>query len=258
MIVLSETTDILQLILGGAVTASELEVGCSWRDITTTLYTPGRTLSVSNGANDVDIVPAPGASTKRVVDFINVYNKDSANATVTIKYDANGTEYILWKGVLEPEQVLTYCEGRGWELIEGFRPVQTFVVHADAGANFAMTNATQAERFAGNSSRHLFLADLAGYKQVRLITAVMVGSASVNTPKFRAKYYTSYNTTVGNFLTLGASEIEVSVVNAGYQDTGWINLVAGAKITGACIGFTEVGGDGVADPALGSTIIMFR
>lgn len=32
----------------------------------------------------------------------------------------------------------------------------------------------------------------------------------------------------------------------------------GAKINGCCIGFTESGGDGVADPALGATDILFR
>jgi len=31
-----------------------------------------------------------------------------------------------------------------------------------------------------------------------------------------------------------------------------------AKINGICIGFTEAGGDGVADPALGATDILFR
>jgi hypothetical protein len=122
-----------------------------------------------------------------------------------------------------------------------------------------MTNATNAERFAANTTRHLFVADLTGYSQVRLSANVGTGSASANTPKFRAKYYTEYNTTVGNFIQLGASaEVEVSVVTATYVDTGWVNLAAGAKAAGICIGFTEVGGDGAADPALGLTTISFR
>lgn len=33
---------------------------------------------------------------------------------------------------------------------------------------------------------------------------------------------------------------------------------AGAKVNGICIGFTEAGGDSVADPALGATDILFR
>lgn len=37
-----------------------------------------------------------------------------------------------------------------------------------------------------------------------------------------------------------------------------MDLTAGAKADGICIGFTELGGDGAADPALGFTAIMFR
>lgn len=40
--------------------------------------------------------------------------------------------------------------------------------------------------------------------------------------------------------------------------TGRPRFVSGAKINGICIGFTEAGGDGVADPALGATDILFR
>jgi len=140
-----------------------------------------------------------------------------------------------------------------------YQQIKTRTIHADAGANFAMTNATQAERFAGNSSRHLFMIDLLGYTQVRLRASKQVGSASVNTPLFRAKYYSSYNTTVGNFLQLGLSaQVEFSVTATGYADTGWMDLATSARVDGICIGFTELGGDGVADPAFGSTDIMFR
>ena len=259
MLVLTVETDKIQAVLGGAVTANQLQCFASWRDITTTTYVPGRTPVNTNDTTDVDVVGSPGASTQRVIDLINIYNKDTANALVTVKLDANGTEYILWKNYLAPDEVLCYQDGKGWTVVTGYRPVQSFIIQADAGANFAMTNATQAERFAGNSTRHLFLADLAGYTQVRFIVNKMVGSESVNTPIFRAKYYTSYNVTVGNFLQLGAAaQVEHSMTAAGFADTGWLSMAVGARINGACIGFTELGGDGVADPAVGYTVIMFR
>lgn len=260
MLILTETTDNLQVVLSGNVTTNQLQCVASWRDITTTAYTPGRTVVNTNNTTDVNIIPAPGASTQRVADFISIHNADTVTAVITIKFDANGTEYILWKGSLLPLEVLTYCDGKGWEVQSaGYKEIQVFTVHADAGANFIMANATQAERFAGNTTRHLFVANLAGYTQVRLIANKMTGSASANTPQFVAKYYTSYNTTVGNFLALTASsELVVSMAATGYFDSGWVNLVAGAKIDGACIGFTELGGDGAADPALGYTAIMFR
>lgn len=259
MIILTETTDNLQVVLGGAVTTNQLAVVSSWRDITTTAYTPGRTVTTTNSTTDVNAVPAPAASTQRVVDMVHIRNADTVDATVTVKFDANGTEYILWLGTLQTGDTLHYADGLGFSVERTYQAIKVFTVHGDAGANFVMTNATQAERFAGNTSRHLFLVDLAGYTQVRLRSNKQVGSASANTPLFRAKYYTSYNTTVGNFLQLGASaQVEFAVAATGYADTGWMDLAAGAQINGCCIGFTELGGDGVADPALGATDILFR
>lgn len=259
MIVLTETTDTIQVVLGGAVTTNELAIVSAWRDITATTYTPGRTVGTTNGTTDANAVAAPGGSTQRVVDMINVRNVDTADATVTVKFDANGTEYILLSETLEPGASLHYADGAGFSVARPYQAVKIIPVHADGGANFAMTNATQAERFAGNSTRHLFIVDLFGYTQVRMTVNKMVGSASANTPIFRARYYTEYNTTVANFLQLGsAAQVEVSMVAAGYADTGWLSMATGARINGCCIGFTEVGGDGAADPAVGITNIMFR
>ena len=258
MLILTATTDKIQLLLGAAVAANQAQCMASWRDVTTSAYTPGRTVVNSNSTTDVDLVGSPGESTQRVVDFISVYNADTSPVLATIKFDANGTEYILWSGYLLTGQSVYFIEGVGFVLSPDYRPVFNVTV-ADGGTAFAMTNATQAERFAGNTTRHLFLVDLTGYTQVRLAANVGTGSASANTPKFRARYYTEYNTTVGNFLQLGASaQVEVSVVTVTFVDTGWVALAAGAKAAGVCIGFTEIGGDGAADPALGLTTISFR
>ena len=259
MIVLTEQTDAIEVVLGGAVTTNELAIVASWRDITTTAYTPGRTVGTTNGATPVDAVTGPAASTQRVIDMLHVRNADTVDAMVTVRFDANGTEYVIWSDLLSAGDMLHYADGAGFSVQRAYQSIKAFTVHGDAGANFVMTNATLAERFAGNSTRHLFMVDLAGYTQVRLRANKMVGSASAGGPAFRAKYYTSYNTTVGNFLQLGsAAQVEVSMVAIGYADTGWKDLAAGARIDGCCIGFTELGGDGVIDPALGATDILFR
>ena len=125
-----------------------------------------------------------------------------------------------------------------------------------------MTNATNAERLALNTTRHITQVDLACYTQARLIAHVLVVSASVNTPLLRLRYYTSLNATFANYLQLGASsQVEVSVftgtVNT-WQDSGLIDLASGAKADGVAIAMCEVGGDGVADPEVGWTVAMFR
>lgn len=116
MLILSATTDTIQVVLGGAVATTQLACVASYRDITTTTFTPGRNVTLSNSTTDVNLVPAPSASTQRVIDLLNVYNADTAPATVTIKFDANGTEYILWKDTLPSGETLSYVEGRGWDV----------------------------------------------------------------------------------------------------------------------------------------------
>jgi len=115
MIVLSQTTDKIQVILGGAVSTNQGQCIASWRDINASGgYTAGRSLANTNNTTDVDLVASPAASTQRLIDYISVYNNDSASITVTVKYDASGTDYILWKGTLTTGQRLEYENGKGW------------------------------------------------------------------------------------------------------------------------------------------------
>jgi hypothetical protein len=117
MIILSQTTDKLQVVLAGAHTANALQCFASWRDRTSTTFIAGRTAADTNGASDVDLVGSPGASTQRVIDFISVFNSDTANATVTLKLDANGTECILFKAVIGVGEMINYNEGKGFFVI---------------------------------------------------------------------------------------------------------------------------------------------
>lgn len=117
MIILSETTDNLQIVLGGSVTTNQLQCMTSWRDRTSTTFVAGRTVTVTNNTTDVTLAAAPAASTQRVIDYISVYNNDTVNAVVTIKLDANGTEYILFKVTLAATEKLEYQEGQGFKVI---------------------------------------------------------------------------------------------------------------------------------------------
>lgn len=114
MIILSQTTDTLQIALAGSVTTNQLRCFSSWRDIDTTTYVAGRKVVNTNNTTDVNLVDAPASSTQRVVDTINIYNDDTVSATVTVKFDDNGTEYKLWVGVLSARERLEYSEGQGW------------------------------------------------------------------------------------------------------------------------------------------------
>jgi len=130
MIILSQTTDNLQVVLGGSVTTNQLQCLTVWRDVTTTAYTPGRTVTDTNNTTDVNLASAPAASTQRIIDYINIYNKDTVVQTVTVKFDANGTEYILWKGDLLSGSRLEYQDGKGFEYTSSAS--QGYTIHIQA------------------------------------------------------------------------------------------------------------------------------
>ena len=117
MIILTETTDRLQIVLAGNVTANHLQCVAFWRDVTSTTFTPGRSVAVSNNTTDANIVASPSASTQRIIDLLTVYNTDTANATVTIKFDANGTDYTLWRGILGVGEMLQYNDKNGFSVL---------------------------------------------------------------------------------------------------------------------------------------------
>lgn len=139
MIILSETTDNLQIVLGGSVTTNQLQCMTSWRDRTSTTFVAGRTLAVTNNTTDVTLAAAPAASTQRVIDYISVYNNDTVNAVVTIKLDANGTEYTLFKVTLAATEKLEYQEGQGFKVIASSGAVKQSI---NQGANASTSGLT--------------------------------------------------------------------------------------------------------------------
>jgi hypothetical protein len=115
MIVLSQTTDKIQVVLAGAVATNQAQCIASWRDITSApTYTGGRSVANTNGTTDVDLIASPASSTQRIIDYIGIYNNDTATVTLTVKFDANGTDYIVWRGSLATGEHLEYENGKGW------------------------------------------------------------------------------------------------------------------------------------------------
>lgn len=114
MLILSNTTDKIEVVLGATVSTNELQCVTSWRDRTSTTFVAGRNITNTNSITAVDISGSPTASTQRIIDHINIYNRDTSTADVTVKYDANGTEYILFSTPLSTGEMLEYSEGKGW------------------------------------------------------------------------------------------------------------------------------------------------
>jgi len=125
MLRLNLTTDKIQIVLGGSVTTNQLQCFATWKDFTATTCTEGRNTPQTNNTTDVDLVPSPATDHSIEVDYLSVYNSDTVNATVTVKFDANGTERILFKGIIASGETLQYNDKSGFSVLTLVGAVKT-------------------------------------------------------------------------------------------------------------------------------------
>jgi len=116
MIILSTTSDKVQVVLDATVTTNQLKCFASYTDTTTTSITPGRNALTTNNTTAVDMVSGPSSSTQRLVSYISVYNTDTASATVTINLYTTSTTYKLFTTTLAVGEKLEYQQGEGFKV----------------------------------------------------------------------------------------------------------------------------------------------
>jgi hypothetical protein len=125
------------------------------------------------------------------------------------------------------------------------------------GAGITWTNMPVAVTFFAGSHRYATKVDLTNYTEARLIVNKQ-GTAGAAASVVRLRYITSFSTTVGNWLTIGSSEVQVAVnVTNTVLVSSWIPLVAGARAD-VFITLDGLGSDGILDPVFGSLVAQFR
>lgn len=190
MIVLTETTDKIDVVLAGSVTTNQLKCVASYRDITTTGYTPGRVVTDTNNTTDVALVTSPASSTQRVVDFLSIHNTDTANASVTIKFDANGTEYTLFKTTLATDEKLEFAEGQGFKVLTTAGAIKNSLNQGANATSSSLSSAVLASDVVNNNATANTIAD---------VTGLSFPVVSGNTYRFKFLInYTSAATTTGS------------------------------------------------------------
>lgn len=117
MLILTQTTDSLQVRLAATVATSQAQCFASFRNTTSSAISPLRNVTNTNNTTAVTLVSSPSASEQRVVDYASVYNADTASVTATVLFNANGTLYELFVATLAPEEKLEYQEGIGFSVI---------------------------------------------------------------------------------------------------------------------------------------------
>jgi|688.fasta_scaffold93888_3 hypothetical protein len=134
MIILTNTTDKIQVKLGTTVTTNQMRCFASYRDTTTTSITPLRNVITTNDTTYVDLVGSPTASTQRIVDYLSVFNSDTGNEIVTISFNDNGTLYELFVATLSPGEKIEFQEGLGFKVMSNAGSVKTSVNQGNSPA----------------------------------------------------------------------------------------------------------------------------
>ena len=89
--VLDATTESIVAVMSGAAATTNPDFTAAWADDTGSAFTEGSTDGALNDTSSVTLVASPGASTRRVIKNITIYNKDTAAVTITVSFNNNST-----------------------------------------------------------------------------------------------------------------------------------------------------------------------
>jgi len=116
MLILTEN-DKIQVVLAGAITANQLQCVACFENVEGENNVLGNSVVNTNSTTVVDLIGKPANDVYRVIDFISVYNTDTASATVTISFNANSVSKTLFKVALAAGDVIQYTAGGGFCVI---------------------------------------------------------------------------------------------------------------------------------------------
>ena len=141
MIILTQTTDKIQVNLSSSVTTNQLDCIAVYRDTTTTGITPGRNVVTTNNTTSIDLVGSPSSSTQRVVEYISIFNNDTTGSTITVNFYDNGTSYELIKTTLQYGEKLEYQSGVGFRSLDRFGSLKNDIKYESLNlqSNFSTT-----------------------------------------------------------------------------------------------------------------------
>ena len=117
MLILSTTSDKIQVVLATASATTQMSCFVSYRDTTSTSITPIRNVVLTNSTSQVDLVGSPAASTQRVVDYLSIYNSDTIVNEVSIRFFDGTNGYRLMVTRLAIGEKIEYQEGIGFRVI---------------------------------------------------------------------------------------------------------------------------------------------
>jgi hypothetical protein len=163
MIILTQTTDKIQVKLSGAVSANQLHCYSVFRDTTTTSITPSRNVVLTNNTTAVDLVGSPSSSTQRNVEYLNVYNADTSSATVTFLFNDNGTTYEINVATLLPGEKVEYQSGIGFKVLDCFGSNKISIEYQPIPLTSGFTTVILGTDYTNSNATLNTLEDITGY-----------------------------------------------------------------------------------------------
>lgn len=112
--VIDNTNETIELVLGGAVTTSQATFSCSFNEFSTTTFSGNETNGTSNNTTPVTLIGSPSAGFQRQLRELILENNDTASMTVTVRYNNSSVTRIIIKATLDPSDSLTYTADGGW------------------------------------------------------------------------------------------------------------------------------------------------
>lgn len=107
--------------------------------------------------------------------------------------------------------------------------------------------------FGGSPGARAALLDLSGYTEARITVPVTVAGATGAT--LRLYGARSAPGSAGSYAPIGAVSAPIS--SAGVSDSGWLSIPAASRVAIYC-DIWGLGGNAVADPALGNVLLWLR
>lgn len=106
-LVLNATNQSIKAVMSGAAATTNPDVVATYADSTSSAFTEAPQTSALNGTTPVIVVSSPGASTRRVIVGLVIFNRDSAAVTIDLNFDDGGTLRRIWHGTLESNESRT-------------------------------------------------------------------------------------------------------------------------------------------------------
>ena len=163
MIILTQTTDKIQVKLGGTVSTNQLHCYSVFRDTTTTGITPSRNVVLTNNTTAVDLVGSPSSSTQRNVEYLNVYNADTSSAIVTFLFNDNGTTYEINVATLLPGEKVEYQSGIGFKVLDCFGSNKISIEYQPIPLTSGFTTVILGTDYTNSNAVANTLEDITGY-----------------------------------------------------------------------------------------------